>query len=275
MEHVVVPLKKIVSKANSRMLVNPEEMSELMESIKTHGLLQPIGLRKSRRNRADVFEVVWGNRRLMAATKLGEKEIRAYIVPDDVTEKEALILNLTENVQRKDISVYEFGLFLSDLKDKYEMTVGELAVRLGLPKSRISAALETAHRIPSKWRHKIINVEGRKRAQKHRVGKIPASMATSILHYGKAARLDKEQMDEVYDMAAKDQLGALNVRQVTSLMGKGVDAKDALATMNKTHNLTLQVPMKASQHAKLKEGALPIGAQLLEILYANGIQKPF
>ena len=78
-------------------------MTELQESLKASGLLQPITVR--RRPGKDGFELIAGERRLRAATKLGWKEIPAII--KEIDDKTVLTLALVENLQRTDLNPIE------------------------------------------------------------------------------------------------------------------------------------------------------------------------
>src|SRR6202048_4582937 len=84
---------------------NAEELAELQESLKGSGLLQPITVR--RRPGKDGFELIAGERRLRAATKLGGKEIPAII--REIDDKTLLTLALVENLQRTDLNPIEEG----------------------------------------------------------------------------------------------------------------------------------------------------------------------
>src|SRR6059058_2757243 len=82
---------------------NSEELSELQESIRGSGLLQPITVR--RRAGRDGFELIAGERRLRAAKGLGWKEIPAII--KEIDDRTLLTLALVENLQRADLNPIE------------------------------------------------------------------------------------------------------------------------------------------------------------------------
>ena len=89
--------KDLVVGENSRFRAESNQ-SELMESIKQNGILQPIVARKEDK------VVIMGNRRLAAATKLGLDFVPVRYM-ESIDDKTLLILNLTENIQRKDIEI--------------------------------------------------------------------------------------------------------------------------------------------------------------------------
>jgi len=84
--------------------INPQELSELTDSISKVGLLQPIIVRPIGSER---FEVVVGERRLSAAQKAGLKTVRAIV--REYTDEEVVELNLIENIQRAELSAVEKG----------------------------------------------------------------------------------------------------------------------------------------------------------------------
>ncbi|HET6318071.1 MAG TPA: ParB/RepB/Spo0J family partition protein, partial [Chloroflexota bacterium] len=84
-------------------------ITELAESIRAHGLLQPIVLRPV----DGVFEVVAGHRRLAAARELGWTEIPALV--REANEGEAYVLTLVENLQRSDLTAREESRALETL----------------------------------------------------------------------------------------------------------------------------------------------------------------
>lgn len=98
-----------------------EKLRELSESIKEHGLLQPIVVIKKK----GVFILIAGERRLRAS-KLAEKEkIRAIIA--DISLEKLRELALMENIQRENLNPIELALSLNELIEKYNVTHDKLA----------------------------------------------------------------------------------------------------------------------------------------------------
>ena len=102
------------SKLNPRLDVNTKELSELAETIREVGLLQPIVVRPLRNGE---YEVVIGERRYRAAKQAGLRTVRAFV--RDYTDEEVLELNLIENIQRTDLSAVEKGNCCKTLMEKY------------------------------------------------------------------------------------------------------------------------------------------------------------
>lgn len=124
-----IPVDKIIPN-----LMQPRKefgkLEELAESIKEKGVLEPILVRPKN----DQFELIAGERRLKASKLAGLKEIPCleYDVPDN----EALELSIIENIQRKDLNIFEYAYSLKTLGEIYGYTHQEIAKKIG--KSRVT-----------------------------------------------------------------------------------------------------------------------------------------
>lgn len=116
---------------------NAEELAELQESLKSSGLLQPIAVR--RRRGKDGFELIAGERRLRAATKLGWKEIPAIIKETD--DKTLLTLALVENLQRTDLNPIEEGEGYQKLSRDFGLTQQQIAETVGKDRTTVANML--------------------------------------------------------------------------------------------------------------------------------------
>ena len=116
---------------------NVEELAELQESLKATGLLQPITVR--RRPGRDGFELIAGERRLRAATKLGWKEIPAII--KDIDDKAILTLALVENLQRSDLNPIEEGEGYQKLSRDFGLTQQQIAETVAKDRTTVANML--------------------------------------------------------------------------------------------------------------------------------------
>ena len=116
---------------------NAEDLVELQESLKASGLLQPITVR--RRPSKDGFELIAGERRLRAATKLGWKEIPAII--REIDDKTLLTLALVENLQRTDLNPIEEGEGYHKLSHDFGLTQQQIAETVGKDRTTIANML--------------------------------------------------------------------------------------------------------------------------------------
>lgn len=128
-----VPVNLIVAgKYQPRQEFEEEALAELAESIKVHGLLQPIMLRRA----AVGYEVIVGERRLRACKSLGWEVIPAIV--RDVEDKEAAELALIENLQREDLHVFEIAEGYDRLLNEFDLTQQELGKRLGISQANVA-----------------------------------------------------------------------------------------------------------------------------------------
>lgn len=121
------------------------DLRELMASIKAKGILEPILVRP----RGERFEIIAGERRFVAAQNVGLTEVPC--IEMNVPDHEALELALIENLQRKDLDVFEEADGLKALVDIYGYSHQQLADRIGKARSTITEIINVA-RIPTRLR---------------------------------------------------------------------------------------------------------------------------
>ena len=112
-----------------------DELLELAESIKIHGVIQPIILTK----RGKRYEIIAGERRWRASKLAGLVKIPAII--REYTDKEIMEVSLIENIQRQDLNPIEEALAFKNLIDEYKMKQDDLAERVSKSRSAITNAL--------------------------------------------------------------------------------------------------------------------------------------
>jgi ParB family chromosome partitioning protein len=120
-------------------------MDDLMASIKSKGVLEPILVRPKN----DRYEIIAGERRYVASKRVGLKEIPA--IEMIVKDNEAMELALIENLQRKDLDVFEEADGLNVLVEIYGYNHAQLADKIGKARSTITEIVNVA-RIPKKLR---------------------------------------------------------------------------------------------------------------------------
>ncbi len=109
-----------------------EKMEELKGSIKKHGIIQPIVVRKM----ANGYEIVAGERRLKAAKEIGLKKIPAII--KSINNEKSLEIALVENIQREDLNPVEQANAFKRLIDEFKLTQQELAEVTGKSRSLVT-----------------------------------------------------------------------------------------------------------------------------------------
>lgn len=130
-----IPVKLIADNPYQPRKVSGREVRELAASIKEHGLLQPVVVRR----KGTSFQLVAGSRRLKAAREAGLKEVPALI--RDADDRHMLALALVENLQREDLNPIERALAYRQLSRDFSMTQDEIARLVGRDRSTVANTL--------------------------------------------------------------------------------------------------------------------------------------
>ena len=132
-----VPVKLVVpSPWQPRQDFDPDALRELAESIKVHGIIQPLVCRKAA---GGLFELVGGERRLRAAQLAGLAQVPVIVI--DAVDRDAAELALVENLQREDLNAIEEAEGYKALADKFSLTQEEIADRVGKARPSVANAL--------------------------------------------------------------------------------------------------------------------------------------
>jgi ParB family chromosome partitioning protein len=115
-----------------RKTFDEDELSALSESIRTHGILQPLVVRQV----GERYQLIAGERRLRAARNAGLSAVPVTVV--DFNDQQALEAALVENIQRADLNPIEKAQGFREYLGRYEMTHEQLATRLGLGRATIT-----------------------------------------------------------------------------------------------------------------------------------------
>lgn len=198
-------IEKIVpQKGQPRQHFDEAELEELTASIREHGLIEPLIVRRTQTG-ADGFEIIAGERRWRAAQRAGLREV--LVVVKDVSPKEAFELALVENVQRADLNPIEIAEAYDRLLTEHGYTHQTLAERVGKDRTTLVNSLRLL-RLPPRIRSMVISRE---------------------LSEGHARALLGAPSDKVMaDIAERTVRGKLPVRKVEALV-KAAKAKESRA----------------------------------------------
>jgi len=129
-----IPINQIsANKDQPRKNFDPKELEELVQSIETYGLIQPITVRKIAENK---YEIISGERRWRACKKAGVKSVPVYVrLADDQT---LLEMALVENIQRSDLNPVEIAISYHRLLEEFDITHKDLSDRIGKERSTIT-----------------------------------------------------------------------------------------------------------------------------------------
>ena len=204
------PIEKIVpQKGQPRQHFDPQKLEELAQSIREHGLVEPLVVRRTPGG-GDKFELVAGERRWRALQRAGIRE--ALVVVKDVSAKDAFELALIENVQREDLNPIELAEAFDRLVREHGYTQEALAERLGKDRTTIANGMRLL-KLPPRVRNKVV------------VGELTEGHGRALLGAGEATLIE--------ELAEKVLRGGLSVRatealvrqRATSRGGKGKGAQ--------------------------------------------------
>jgi ParB family chromosome partitioning protein len=110
-----------------------ESLQDLSDSIRIHGVIQPITVRKIENNK---YQLIAGERRLRATKLAGKTEIPAYVRA--ASDQESIEIALIENIQREDLNSLEIAINYKRLMDECDLTQEQLSERLGKNRSTVT-----------------------------------------------------------------------------------------------------------------------------------------
>ena len=202
---------------------NKDALLELSQSIKEHGIIQPITVRKLGNSK---FQIISGERRFKASEIAGLTEIPAYIrLADDQSMLEMAII---ENVQRSDLNAIEIGISYKRLLDECELTQNELSTRIGKNRSTISNFI------------RILNLPE----------KIQAGIRDNLISMGHARALlsfeTEKEMINAYDRIIANQL---SVRKTENLSKK---SNTTTPTVLSRYEKRMQAELKMNFNTNVK-----------------------
>ena len=135
--NLYLPISQVESYyAQPRKLFDEDALSELADSIREHGVIQPLTVRKLS---SGYYQIIAGERRWRAARLAGLTEIPAVVIEAD--DQKAAELALVENLQREDLNPMEEAAGYQSLIQTYHMTQEEAARRVGKSRSAVANAM--------------------------------------------------------------------------------------------------------------------------------------
>ncbi|PSL45934.1 Effector of nucleoid occlusion Noc [Salsuginibacillus halophilus] len=173
-----------------RTIFAEDKIQELAQSIKTHGLLQPITVRE----RGGIYEIVAGERRFRAVKSLGWSTIPALIkeFDDTITASLALI----ENLQRESLTAVEEATAYAQLIELQGLTQESLAQRLGKGQSTIANKLRLLH-LPEAAREALTARQITERHARALLGLEEEEVQLQVLHEVIEKSLNVKQTEEL------------------------------------------------------------------------------
>ena len=122
-----------------RTTFNDESIRELAESIRQHGVIQPIIVRTVLKG----YEIIAGERRFRASQLCGLKTIPAVV--RSFTDQQVMEIALIENLQREDLNAIELAVAYQAIMDKFDLTQEELSLKVGKSRSSYCQLFTHSH----------------------------------------------------------------------------------------------------------------------------------
>ena len=178
----------IPNRFQPREIFNDNELQELAASIKEHGVIQPIIVRKV----GDKYEIIAGERRFRASQLAGKETIPALV--RDIDDKEAAKIALLENLQRSNLTPIEEAKTYQTILKIDNITQDELAANLGRSQSTIANKLRLLT-LTEEVQTALLNSQISERHARSLLGLNPAQQL-DLLHKTINEKLTVRQLDE-------------------------------------------------------------------------------
>lgn len=213
-EIIEVSLDDIIpNRFQPRLSFDEQGLNELAESIRQHGIIQPLVLRKI----GDKYEIIAGERRYKASYIAGLTKVPAVII--DLNDNESAEVAIVENIQRKDLSPIEEAKSYKKLLDRGYLTQDQLASRMGKNQSTVSNKLRLLN-LDEKVQDALLN------------NKISERHARSLL------KLDnKEEQKKVLDEIIEKRL---NVRDTEDLINRKLNGEEGFINIPNLSNTGIE-----------------------------------
>ncbi len=177
-----------------RKVFDQEKLDELASSIKEHGVIEPIIVKKSIKG----YEIIAGERRTLAAKKAGLETIPAIV--RDLTDDDMMTIAILENIQREDLNVIEEAMGYKSMISTMHLTQEELANKIGKSRSHVTNILGILS-LPKKVQDMILSND------------------ISMGHARSLSKLnDSDKIISLAEMVVKDNL---SVRELENIINEG------------------------------------------------------
>lgn len=215
------------NKSQPRRHFDENAITTLADSIRQHGLIQPILVRST----GTGYQIVAGERRWRACRMLGMSEIPAVV--KEFSDSETAQIALIENIQREDLNPIEEAAAYKELMENYNMTQEELSKAVGKSRSAIANAVRLLN-MPEKVQELL------------RKGELSAGQAKAI-----AAAESEEQMIDLAERAANGQITVRAIEKLLAQKDEEEEEEPAKADTEKKQAMNYLTEMEISLHETL------------------------
>ncbi len=191
---IFIDINKISpNRKQPRKTFDEESLSELAESIRLHGIIQPISVKSTKNG----YEIIAGERRWRASRLAGLKEVPCII--KKYSEKDNILVALIENLQRENLNPMEEAAAYCYVADNFNMTQEEISKNVGKSRSYIANALRL-QKLPQEIQEMIVE------------GKLSAGHGRTLLGLNNPAKQ--------YELAIKITEKGLSVRETEAAVAE-------------------------------------------------------
>lgn len=221
-----------------RVVFQDDAIDELAESIKKHGIINPITVRRL----GNKYEIIAGERRFKASQSIGLKEIPAIVI--DADDKKTAELALIENIQRKELSPIEEGMSYEKILQIGDITQAELSKQLGKKQSTIANKIRLL-KLDDSVKEALLNE------------KISERHARSLLKL-----YDKKDQARMLEKIIRDRL---TVRQTDKEIEKIVEEKGEMIEMDNNFNMPNSNLILDKEKEEIKEPGKEINPSFVDV----------
>lgn len=247
-----LPIEFIVRNSeNPRRQFDRDDLADLARSIRKHGIVQPIVVRKSS---DDKYEIIAGERRWRAAQQAGLTNVPVLV--RDVDDKTALEIAIVENVQRSDLNPLEEALGYEQLMSHYGYTQNDLGEVIGKSRSHVANSLRLL-KLPDEVREMLVD------------GSLSAGHARAIVSTSNPLELAKKIISEGLSVRDAERLAQMDINGedvVSSSAKSGQSGQKDADTLALEQSLSDVLGLKVALNHKGEKGQLQISYKSLEQL---------
>lgn len=212
-EVIFVKITKVEpNREQPRKNFDEDSLLELSESIKQHGILQPLLVQ----DKKDYFEIIAGERRWRAAKMAGMKEVPVII--KKLSDREAVEISLIENIQREDLNPIEEALAFKRLLTEFHLKQDEVAERVSKSRTSVTNSI------------RLLKLDER----------VQQMVVDDMISTGHArALLSIEEHEKQYSLAQQIFDAKLSVRETEKLVKKIQNQKQEQPKQQEENNMSL------------------------------------
>lgn len=255
---MVLPIDQIeVNPYNPRVDFDETALRELADSIKTHGLVQPLTVRRLEPNK---YQIIAGERRFRASQKAGLKEVPVFI--RTANDQEMIEMALIENIQRENLNAIEIAFTYKRLMDECSLTQEKLSDRVGKERATVANYLRLLKLPP----------EIQKGIKEKKISMGHAKAIQSVEHIDKQLYVYKQTLEQHLSVRAVEELAKKvnDTDQSNSTKPKSAPTK-ALPTAYQ--EIQKQIQNKLSTKVELKRTNKGAGKIVIDFFNDDDLER--